>query len=246
MDRSLYVAWGAAARILESQTITANNLANVSTTGFKAELESATSAQVRGGTYPSLFHTVMRPSGWDDSPGPLQTTGNPLDLALHPGRWLAVQTPDGGTAYTRDGALRISADGLLTTNTGLLVLGDNGPITVPASAAVEIGTDGTVSVLPPGEGAGSVAVLGRLRIVEATRGQLARGEDGLMRARRGVDLPAAPGEVLTSGALEGSNVNVAQALVRMIELARQFELQVKLMKTMDENERQAASLSRLG
>ena len=246
MDRALYVALSGASHTLRAQTANSHNLANASTHGFKAELEAMRSVGIEGGLLPTRVNAALADRGWDASAGPVQTTGRPLDVALKGNAWLAVQAPDGQTAYTRNGSLRVSPEGLLTTVGGLPVLGDGGPITVPPGASMAIGGDGTVSVLPTGEAAGGLAVVGRLRTAEAEPAQLDRRADGLMRARGGRELPPTSGYTLLSGALEGSNVNATEALINMIELARQFELQVKVMKTAEENERQAASISRLG
>jgi flagellar basal-body rod protein FlgF len=172
-------------------------------------------------------------------------TGNPLDVALAPDRWLAVQAADGSEAYTRAGNLQVGSDGLLRNAAGQLVMGEGGPLSVPQSSQIAIGGDGTVTVVPLGQGPESPAVIGRLKVVSAQPQQLDRGIDGLMRVREGQSLEPAAGTVLSSGVLESSNVNLAESMVTMIQLSRNFELQVKLMRTAEQNAQASASLTRM-
>ncbi|MGQ0501662.1 MAG: flagellar basal body rod protein FlgF [Panacagrimonas sp.] len=245
MDRALYIAMTGARESMRAQATLANNLANVSTTGFKAELVASESRNVDGAGQPTRVNTVLRPGGWDASSGPLMQTGRGLDVALHENCWIAVQAPDGSEAFTRAGDLAINAVGQLLTGAGHPVLGDGGPLAIPQSASVAIGSDGTVSVVPLGQGPETQASIGRLRIVSAAPETLERGTDGLMRARRNASPDAAAGNVLTTGALEGSNVNLAEAMVGMIEQARNFELQVKLMRSVEENAAASSSLMKM-
>lgn len=246
MDRALYVGMSGAMQTLLAQTANSNNLANASTTGFRAQLVDAQSMPVNGPGLPSRVNAQLLDQGWDSTPGSLSQTGRDLDVALRDGAWLAVQGGDGNEAYTRAGNLRVDAYGQLLTGTGQPVLGDNGPISVPPYSSIKIGGDGTISIVPAGQKPSTQATVGRLRVVQASPDQLGRGEDGLMRPPAGVSLESAAGETLTSGTLEGSNVDLATTMVNMIQLARQFDLQTKLMKTAEDNSSAATSLLKMG
>jgi flagellar basal-body rod protein FlgF len=234
-----------ASQTLQAQAVNSNNLANASTTGFKAELAAQAAIDVQGGGLPSRVNTQLRAGGWDASAGAVQQTGRDLDIALAADRWLAVQAPDGTEAYTRAGELQVDVNGQLRTAAGHAVLGDGGPLAIPQASNLLIGADGTVSVVPLGQGAATLAAVGRLKVVEARPEQLERGVDGLMRAKGGDGLEPAAGNVLASGCLESSNVNLPEAMVNMIQLARSFELQTKLMRTVEDNANAASSLVRM-
>jgi len=135
--------------------------------------------------------------------------------------WLAVQGADGREAYTRSGSLKISPNGLLQTQSGQPVLGEGGQLTVPPDAQLLIARDGTVSALQRDTIPAVATVVGRLKLVNPPPGELRRGDDGLFRGRNGVPFEADPSVTVESGALEGSNVNVVDAMVRMIALGRQ-------------------------
>jgi flagellar basal-body rod protein FlgF len=242
MDRALYVGMSGAMQTLLAQTANSNNLANAGTTGFRAQLIDTQSVAVTGPGLPSRVNAQLQDQGWDATPGTLTQTGRDLDVALHDGDWLAVQASDGSEAYTRAGNLSIDANGQLLTGSGQPVLGDNGPISVPPYSAIKVAADGTISIVPAGQTANTVATVGRMRVVQAAPADLQRGADGLMRAAPGVSLDSAAGETMVSGALEGSNVNLATTMVTMIQLSRQFDLQTKLMKTAQDNSSASSSL----
>ncbi len=245
MDKGLYTIMTGAGATLRAQATVANNLANADTVGFKAERVETETFRVPGVGLPTRIDAVARVPGFDASPGPIVQTGNPLDVAPHPNVWLAVQARDGGTAYTRAGALRLTETGLLTTAGGVPVLGDNGPLAIPPNAALEIASDGTISILPLGQGPETVATIGRLGLFRADDpALLRRGEDGLMRSEQ--PLPPASGSAITVGAVEGSNVDTARSLVEMIELARQFEMQVKLIQNGERLGQASTGLLRMG
>jgi flagellar basal-body rod protein FlgF len=246
MDRALYIGMTGASATLKAQEAVSHNLANVGTVGFKAELLKQEAAQVQGPGFETRFNALIADGGFDAASGPLQTTGNDLDIALADDRWLAVQDPQGNEAYTRAGDLQVTPLGQLVTRAGLPVMGENGPVAIPPHQKLTIGADGTLSIVPQGQGPETLAQIGRLKIVTGTGDDLARGLDGLFRAADPAAPPApAAGNVLVSGALEGSNVNAAQALVQMISLSRQFEMQVKVLRTADENARAASTLLRM-
>ena len=246
MDRALYIAMTGASQTMRAQAVNSHNLANAGTTGFKAELIANTPAEVVGPGLPTRVNAQASAPGWDASAGTIQQTGRDLDVAFAENVWLAVQAPDGSEAYTKAGDLQLDAYGQLRTAAGQAVLGEAGPLTIPPNSRLLIGGDGTVSVVPQGQTAATLATVGRLKTVRVEPSPLQRGADGLMRATPDSSLQPAAGRVLTSGALEGSNVNLPEAMVNMISLARQFELQVKLMKTAEANSEAAASLTRMG
>ncbi|MFD0739008.1 flagellar basal body rod protein FlgF [Lysobacter koreensis] len=244
MDKALYIAMTGASATLRAQASVAHNLANADTVGFQATLSGTAAAPVAGAGLPSRVAAVERSHGVSGAAGSVTTTGNPLDIALQGDRWLAVQDAAGGVAYTRAGDLKLSQNGLLTTGSGRPVLDQAGaPMSIPPNDALQIGGDGTVSIVPQGQPAATMASAGRLQIVAASTRDLVRGEDGLMRAAPGTTPPApAAGTVLTSGVLEGSNVDGTAMLVSMIQLARQFEMQVRVLHSGDESARSANSL----
>lgn len=236
MDRALYVAMSGATQVMRAQEVNNNNIANAGTTGFRAEIAALQDAAVSGPGQPTRVNALAADGGWDSSSGALQSTGNALDVALGQNNWLAVQASDGSEAYTRAGDLRVNALGQLSNAAGHAIMGDGGLISVPPNSSISIGGDGTVSIVPMGQGPATQATVARLKVVTAQPSQLVRGDDGLMRAAPKQKLDAASGTVLASGMLESSNVNLPQSMVNMIELARQFELQVKMMKTVEDNE----------
>ena len=245
MDRALYVGMTGAMETLRSQTANNNNLANASTLGFRAELVDAQAVPVTGTGFNSRVNVRTIDNGWDSSTGAIMSTGNPLDVVMGKDNWLAVQSPDGSEAYTKAGNLHVDATGVLLTSGNLPVLSDSGPITIPPNSKIDIGGDGTISIVPAGSAPNALAQVGRLKVVTATPQQLHRRVDGLMAPASGAPLDAATGQVLQSGALEGSNVNLASSMVTMIQLARQFELQTKLMHAADTNAPAASSLINL-
>ena len=245
MDRMLYVAMSGAKETALAQARNTQNLANARTTGFKASLDAFSSRHVTGPVHETRTYAVAEDMRVDLSPGPLQATGRDLDVAVQGEGWIAVQAPDGGEAYTRAGDLRVDSVGLLTTGTGLPVLGDGGPIAVPPFETLEIGSDGTISIRPLGQEANTLAQVDRIKLVNPDPTELVRGEDGLIRHAQGLEQPPDAGVNLVNGMLESSNVNTVEAMVRMIDLARHFEMQVKMMKTVEDNDAASASLLRL-
>jgi flagellar basal-body rod protein FlgF len=246
MDRLIYTAMTGAKHILEQQANTSHNLANAATTGFRAQLDSFRAVPVISEGLPTRAFVVDSTVGTDFSAGPLQQTGRELDVAIQGKGWLAVQTDYGSEAYTRHGSLKLSENGVLQTQSGLSVLGDGGPITVPPDVTVSIAKDGTVSSIPSGSKPGAVTVLGRIKLVNPSEDNLARGDDGLFRTKDGVPADADAAVVAIGGSLEGSNVNVVDAMVNMINLARQFEMHMNLLKNAESNANKAGQLLSLG
>jgi flagellar basal-body rod protein FlgF len=246
MDRLIYTAMTGAKHILEQQANTSHNLANAATTGFRAQLDSFRAVPVISDGLPTRAFVVDSTVGTDFSAGPLQQTGRDLDVAIQGKGWLAVQTDDGSEAYTRHGSLKLNENGVLQTQSGLSVLGDGGPITVPPDVTVSIAKDGTVSSIPSGSKPGAVTVLGRIKLVNPSEENLARGDDGLFRTKDGIPADADAAVVAIGGSLEGSNVNVVDAMVNMINLARQFEMHMNLLKNAESNANKAGQLLSLG
>lgn len=238
MDRMIYLSMMGAKTNMQQQEVLSHNLANVSTTGFRAELQAVRAVPVRGDGASTRVYSLETTVGYDDTAGPVQFTGRPLDVAVQGRSWLSVQSLDGTEAYTRSGALQIGPDGTLMTANGLPVIGDGGPIAIPANTQPSIAGDGTVSVKQPN---GTIQAVGRLKLV-TPEAKLVRGEDGLFRGADGADLPADATARVQDGALEGSNVNPIETMVAMIAAARQYETQIKLMQTAETKERTAAQL----
>jgi len=233
----VYVAMGGAKATLQRQDSLANNLANASTAGFRAELQAFRAVPVRGDGATTRVYALESTIGYNATPGPVQTTGRSLDVAMKGNAWLAVQALDGTEAYTRAGSLEVNPEGQLVTPSGLPVMGDGGPITLPANALVEIAPDGTISTKV---GNGRPQQSGKLKLV-TPEAPLTRGTDGLFRGAEG-DLTADPSARLQGGALEGSNVSPVETMVAMITASRQFEQQMKLLQTAEQKEQSAAKL----
>jgi len=241
MDRLIYTAMTGARSTLDQQAAVSNNLANVNSTGFRAELHRLRAVELQTDALRTRAFAVDASVATDFTPGPMQFTGRNFDVAIKGKGWFAVALPDGGEAYTRDGSFMVSPNGVLQTRAGLPVLGLDGPITVPPDSEIVIGKDGSVSAIIGDDTAG-INVIADLRLVNPPEAELARGEDGLFRYTG--NQPVLPDETIevASGYVEGSNVNVVDQLVSMISLARQFEMQTRMLQTAEANDRAAAQL----
>ena len=244
MDRSLYVAMSGAKETLRAQASTSHNLANASTTGFRADLTAFMSRAVQGPGFDSRVYATTSTTGWSSDSGALITTGRELDVAVRGKGWIAIQDANGLEVYTRAGDLQVDASGNLRTGAGHQVLGDAGPVVIPPNASATIAPDGTVSIVPLGQTATTIASVGRIKLVSPADTDMERGSDGLFRLKSGIPAPAEASVQLATGALESSNVNTADALVTMIELSRRFDLQVKAIRTAEDNARSAQQLLR--
>lgn len=242
MDRLIYTAMSGAKHILEQQANTSHNLANATTTGFRAQLDSFRAVPVIGSGLPTRAFVVDATVGTDFTPGPIQSTGRDLDVAVQGKGWIALQLEDGSEAYTRSGSFKISENGVLQTQNGINVLGDGGPIAIPPDVSVTVGKDGTVSAITIGGKAGAATTLGRIKLVNPPEESIVRGDDGLFRVRGGDPAEADAGVNVIGGSLEGSNVNTVDAMVNMISLARQFEMHMNLLKNVESNEAKAGQL----
>lgn len=245
MDTSLYVAMSGAKQALLAQAVNAHNLSNANTTGFKADLSQFRSMPVYGAGLPSNVYAMAERPGIDFNKGTMQSTGRDLDVSINGDGWLAVQTDDGSEAYTRAGDLRVTPNGLLTTGTGLPVMGGSGVVTLPEAEKIDIGSDGTISIIPLGDSAATLSAIDRIKLVNPELADMEKGKDGLFRLKGDVNAEPSAEVRLVSGSVESSNVSVVGAMVDMIELSRHFEFQVKMMKTVSENEASSAQLMRI-
>ncbi|HYD95684.1 MAG TPA: flagellar basal-body rod protein FlgF [Noviherbaspirillum sp.] len=241
MDRLIYTAMTGAKHILEQQANNSHNLANATTTGFRAQLDSFRAVPVIGAAMPTRAFVVDATVGSDFTPGPIQNTGRDLDVAVQGKGWIALQLEDGTEAYTRNGSLKISENGVLQTQSGINVMGDGGPIAIPPDVAVAIGKDGTVSAIST-TGKATATTLGRIKLVNPPEENIVRSDDGLFRLRDGGEADADAAVSVIGGSLEGSNVNVVDAMVNMISLSRQFEMHMNLLKNVESNEQKAGQL----
>ena len=237
MDRMIFLSMSGAKATMQRQDTLANNLANVSTPGFRAELLAFRAVPVQGSGASTRVYALETTTGYDATAGAITATGRNLDVAVKGNAWLTVQALDGTEAHTRGGSLEISNDGTLTTRSGLPVLGDGGPLQVPPNASVSIGADGTVSAKGTD---GKNTAIGKLKLV-TPEAPLQRGADGLFRGADGT-LNADDTARVQDGALEGSNVSAVEAMVAMISAARQFEAQMKMIQTAEADEKAAAQL----
>lgn len=235
MSELLTTVMNGARHVMRAQAVNANNLANAGTDGFRAELVHVSAS---GG----IESQTTTP---DFSQGMIRTTGHNLDISVDGPGWIAVQTPEGGEGYTRRGDLRVDAFGRLTNGAGQPVLGNSGPIALPPFSTIEIASDGTISIQPLGENATTIAVVDRIKLALPAESRLRRGEDGIMRLPEGEVALAEASVRVQSGTLEGSNVNAVAELLKMIDLSRQFEAQVRLMRSAEENSSSLASVLRL-
>ncbi|RPE04641.1 flagellar basal body rod protein FlgF [Candidatus Pantoea deserta] len=246
MDRAIYTALGAANAALNRQAITANNLANASTTGFRAQLMAYRAVPVNGPSVPTRTLVTESTPYNDTTMGAVHQTDRDLDVALPKDGWLAVQLPDGGEGYTRDGNIEVDSEGMLRVR-GLPLLGDGGPLSVPPQSKITIGPDGTLTALGAGDEPKSLAQVGRVKMVNASAEALHMEDDGLFHVNgNGAPLPLDPDLRLMPGMLESSNVSPVKTMVDMIATARSFEMHMKIISTVDDNEKSANQLLTLG
>jgi flagellar basal-body rod protein FlgF len=228
-----------AKQIMQAQGVNNNNIANASTTGFRADSIAFTSEPIYGPGYATRVNAVAADSGVDFSSGVLQSSGRPLDIAVSGKGFIAVQGPNGQEAYTRAGDLQVTDSGGLVTATGQPVLSETGPVQVPPASSVTIGSDGTVSVVPLGLSPSAQSQVDRIKLVNPSTKDLQKGPDGLLYLKSGGKAPTDETVTVASGELESSNVNAAMSLVNMIELQRMYEFQIKSMNATDTNEQSA-------
>ena len=243
MERALFIAMTGAKHNMLAQANRANNLANVNTTGFRADFEQSRSMAVYyGDGQPTRAYAMTESPRADFTPGSMIATNNPLDVAIQGDGFFAVQSLDGTEAYTRAGNFAVDATGTLRTANGLVVLGDGGPINIPENEKVQVGADGTISVVGQGQGPEAMVEVGRIRLVNPDIQNIEKGDDGLFRQRDGLQAQPAAEVTVRSGMLESSNVNAIDEFTQILSLSRQYEMQVKLMKTAEENSASSAQL----
>ena len=242
MDRLIYTAMTGASHVLQQQAAVAQNLSNVNTPGYRAAINTFRAVPLAGEGLPTRTFVVDSTAGADFASGVMQQTGRVLDVAVQGQGWIAVQLEDGSEAYTRNGSLQVTPNGILQTRNGLDVAGDAGTVTIPPDTEITVAKDGTISTVPSGNQPSQVVVVGRIKLVNPPEDQLVRGTDGLFRTKDGNAAEADGNVTVSSGSLESSNVNTVEAMVNMISLARQFDMQMKMLQSADNNAKQASTL----
>lgn len=246
MDRLIYTAMSGASQVMSRQAAVSHNLANISSTGYRAEehrLRAVPLVSANGpATLPTRVFAVDASTHTDFSQGPMQYTGRNLDIAVAGSGWIALQLPDGSEAYTRAGSLELNVNGVLQTRSGIPVMGDGGPISIPPDSKIEIGQYGTVSVVPETGAQNTVNAIGRIKLVNPPTETLLRGVDGLFRTTDGVPPPVDDKVQVASGFQEGSNVNAVDQMVSMISLSRQFEMQMQMLVNAEKNDQAATQV----
>jgi flagellar basal-body rod protein FlgF len=242
MDRLIYTAMTGASHVLQQQAAVSQNLSNVNTPGYRAAINTFRAVPLVGEGLPTRTFVVDSTSGADFAPGVMQSTGRNLDVAVQGQGWIAVQLDNGSEAYTRNGSFQVTPNGVLQTRSGQNVAGDAGPITIPPDTEVSVAKDGTISTVPSGSKPSQVVVVGRIKLVNPPENQMVRGDDGLFRTKDGNAADADGSVTVAAGSLESSNVNTVDAMVNMISLSRQFDMQMKMLQTADSNAKQASTL----
>ena len=242
MDRLIYTAMTGAKHAFLQQAGVAHNLSNASTVGYRAMEHRFRAVPIQGEGAATRAFVVDASVANVFEQGPLMATGRELDVAVQGAGWIAVETPDGREAYTRAGNLQVNANGQLQTASGLNVVGDGGPIAIPPDNSITISPDGTVSAVPLFGTPNNVNVVGRIKLVNPPENQLARGDDGLFRMQGGAPVEVDENVKLASETLEGSNVDPVDSMVSMISLARQFEMQIKMLQSADANASKATQI----
>lgn len=242
MDRALYLAMSGGTQVMNAQAIHANNLANVATTGFRSDFEQARSMQVNGDYYPSRVYAMTENPGTNFEQGALQETGRDMDIAVQGNGFITALDGTGQEVYTRAGDLQLTVSGQLVTGTGLPIVGSAGPIFLPPLDELMISEDGTISIVPRGGDGTQITALNRIKLVSAEPESLSKGEDGMLRTKNGEMLLADNNVQVMSGFLEGSNVNAVEEMTNIMELSRRFEMNIKVMNTVRENENASARI----
>jgi flagellar basal-body rod protein FlgF len=246
MDKLIYTAMTGATQAFEQLATTSQNLANTNTTGFRAQIDSFQAIPVQGNASLNTRTQVSNATvGADLKMGALSQTGRDLDMAMQGPGWIAVKADDGSEAYTRNGAMEVSSTGILINQSGNQIVGEGGPITVPPDSKLILGRDGTLSTIVPGTVPAVVNQLGRIKLVNPPESNIERGPDGLFRTKQGGAAPADPNLHIVSGYLEGSNVNMIDSMVNMINMGRSFETHINMIKKADDNAAKASQIMNL-
>ena len=234
MDNMLYISMTGARETSMAQATAANNLANAKTTGFKADLAQFRAMPVYGEGLPSRAFAMSERPGYNFDQGAVKTTGRNLDVTIAGEGWMVTQNELGEELLTRRGDLKVSANGELLNGLDQPIMGDSGPIALPPYEKIDIAKDGTISLLPLGAEANAVAIIDRIKLVNPDPTSLSKNQNGLFKAAEGQTFDADAAVSLETGVLESSNVSVVEELTNMIQLSRQFEVQVKLMSGVQE------------
>ena len=245
MDRLIHTSLSALRGAMNRQATVANNLANANTVGFRREVASAQALWVRGAGFSARAQSSEAVLSADMRAGTINETGRDLDVAMEGDALLAVQASEGGEAYTRRGDLQLSPTGVLTTGDGHVVLGEQGPVTLPPADAIRVDREGSIWIVPAGGDANQPIQVGRLKLASPLGSEIRKGLDGLFRVPDGGVLPSDPQARLTPRSLESSNVEATQGLMDMIEASRGWETQLRLISTARELDTSAADLMRL-
>ena len=246
MDRLVYTALSGLKGQMDAQATIANNIANASTIGFRADRVNFERLMIKGEGHDSRQPSAETVVDMDRRAGTVVQTGRGLDVAITGDNWLAVQAADGSEAYTRRGDLRIAPSGVLETGDGFPVMGSGGPITVPPHDKIMIAEDGTVSIVAPGaDPSQPPQAIDQLKLVSDQGSKTVKGLDNLLHVRGGGTLPADMEARVQTGSLEQSNVNLTQALVDMIENQRSYEVQANLLREAKNMDESSASLMRV-
>jgi len=242
MDKLLYIAMTGARESGFAQAKTAHNLANASTTAFKADLAQFRSMPVYGEGLPSRVFALSERPGHRFDDGGSVSTGRDLDISVNGAGWLVTQSEDGDELLTRRGDLKIDSNGTLTNGVGKQILGDGGPISIPPYEKLDIASDGTITIRPVGAQPNETAIVDRIKLVNPDPKTLFKDDKGLFKSSETDIFENDVSVTVRTGALEGSNVKVVEELSNMIQLSRQYEVQVKLMASVEER---GQSLDRL-
>jgi len=242
MDKLIYTSLTSGKHTLAQMDTVTHNLSNISTDGFKAQMDSFRAVPKLSTDLPVQAFVVNSTTGADFTPGVTHETGRELDVAVQGSGWLVVQGKDGKEAYTRAGSLKTDENGVLQTQRGLNVVGVGGDITIPADVSVTISKDGTVSTIPVGNKVANTTLIGQLKLVNPPENTLVRGDDGLFRTNDGSQPDADPGVAVVGGSIESSNVNSVESLVTMISLSRQFDIHMQMLTNAQTNDAKASSV----
>lgn len=245
MDHLVYIASSAARETMHAQAANTNNLANASTAGFRADLILAQTARLEGERADSRAYSGVHNFGVDFREGVTNATGRELDVAINGHGWIAVMAADGSEGLSRRGDLRVDELGQVRDGAGRQIMGNSGPIALPPFSSIAIGADGTVSIVPLGEDPNTLAVIDRIKLVTVDQSQLQKGDNGLIQHIDNEELKADAAVTLISGSLESSNVDSVAAMVHMIDLSREFEYHVKMMKMAEQLDQASAELMSL-
>lgn len=235
VDRAIFLGMSGAKSSMQEIGIISNNLANANTIGFRADYEALQANPEQQDPKATRVSANPERTYSDFQPGPLSYTGRDLDIALQGPGFIAVQTKEGEEAYTRAGNLEVDPKGFLVTSQGDFVLGRGGLISIPQAQSLSIDNFGNIAIQLPGQGEKDLTILGQLKLVDIPTNTLQKGENGLFYVSGDEVVKASDTIRLSPKTLEGSNVNTVKSMVDLIQLSREFEMHVKLMKTMEEN-----------